>query len=129
MSEPFDPADERAALALDEEIDAVLAGEVRPGGDPTVLALATAPRVDPAPSLARRVAADRVRVARRRLRSLRVLAAFMAYLFLTHGIGNLVSPDWIARNIGEPNAPHFATEGGLALIAVGLVVAAAALRP
>ncbi|MGH9212843.1 MAG: hypothetical protein ACRD2C_19560 [Acidimicrobiales bacterium] len=40
-----------------------------------------------------------------------------------------MAPDWIARNIGEPNATHFATEGGLALLAVGFVVAAAALRP
>ncbi|MGH9212842.1 MAG: hypothetical protein ACRD2C_19555 [Acidimicrobiales bacterium] len=85
MSEPFDAAEERAALALDEEIAAVLAGEVRPGGDPTVLALATTLRADPAPSLARRVAADRARVARRRLGPLRVVAAFMAYLFLAHG--------------------------------------------
>jgi hypothetical protein len=129
MSEPFDAAEERAAVALDEEIDAVFAGEIRPGEDPTVLALATALSADPGPSLARRVAADRARVARRRLGPLRVVAGFMAYLFLWNGIGNLVAPDWIARNVGEPNATHFATEGGLALVAVGLVVGAAALRP
>lgn len=129
MTEPYDDDEARAAVALDEEIGAVLAGRPARAGDGTVHWLAAALRTDPPPALARRVATETAAAARRRLAPLRVIAAAMAYLFLSHGIGNLVNPAWIARNVGEANAPHFATEGGLALVAVGIVAAVAAARP
>ena len=129
MSDAFDPDHERAALALDAQIDAVLAGRWTADDDTVVHRLAATIRTDPPPALGARVAGELRRTAHRRLAPVRVAAAAMAYLFISHGVGNLVNPEWIARNVGEPNSVHFATEGGLALVAVGLVVALAALRP
>src|SRR3546814_15344947 len=52
----------------------------------------------------------------------------MAALLITNGAGSLVNGAWVAENLGEQHSPHAFAEGGLALIAVGIAVAAGALR-
>ena len=126
--ESFDPADVAAAEALDAEIDAVLAGRARPGATPTVTWLATAMRADPGPALSVRVHAEHERRLQRRWRPFRYAAAAMAYLFISQGIGNIVIGRWVADGVGEAYSPHLTREGGLALIAVGLAVAAGAIN-
>lgn len=127
--EAYTPEEIAAAEALDARIDEVLAGRVGAGVDPTMSWLALTMRTSPPPALAQRVALDRARLEKARLRPLRIALGFMAYLFLSHGIGNIVSSDWIARNVGDAPAPHGYLEGGLALIAVGILVVGALLRP
>src|SRR3546814_4593580 len=52
----------------------------------------------------------------------------MAALLIANGAGSLVNGAWVAENLGEQHSPHAFAEGGLALIAVGIAVAAGALR-
>lgn len=129
MSEPVGGDAERDAEVLDRQIDEVLAGRWPDDAPPAVGRLTASFRVDPPASLGERVAIDRSDHIRRRLLPVRLVAALMAYLFLSHGIGNIVSSAWVAENVGEPDSPHFATEGGLALIVIGVLVGAAARWP
>lgn len=125
----FSAEEVAAAEALDARIDRALGGRASAHDDPLVSWLALTVRTTPPPTVAHRVALDRARLEKARLRPLRIGLGFMAYLFLSHGIGNIVSSDWIARNVGDASAPHGYLEGGLALIAVGILVAGALLRP
>lgn len=130
MAEPdagFDPDEVAAAERLDAQIDAVLGGRADAGVASEVLLLAAAVRTDPPPSLGQRVEASYERSMRRRWRPFRYVAAVMAYLFISQGIGNLVFGDWIAEGVGDDFSPHLTREGGFALIAVGIAVAAGAL--
>src|SRR3546814_19859640 len=52
----------------------------------------------------------------------------MAALLIANGAGSLVNGAWVAENLGEQHSPHAFAEGGLALIAVGIAVAAGELR-
>lgn len=122
------PAEIAAAEALDAQIDATLAGRGRAVDDPVVSWLALAMRTDPPGSLAQRVALDRARLDTARLRPLRVGLGFMAYLFVSHGFGNIFMGDWIGSNVGDSPAPHGYFEGGLALLAVGILVLGALFR-
>ena len=58
----------------------------------------------------------------------RVMAAALAALFIFQGSSNLTAGEWVARGLGEPHSPHAFTEAGLAFIAIGVAVAAGALR-
>src|SRR3546814_14349612 len=52
----------------------------------------------------------------------------MVALLIANGAGSLVNGAWVAENLGEQHSPHAFAEGGLALIAVGIAVAAGAMR-
>jgi hypothetical protein len=130
VSEPdatFDPEQLAAAERLDDQIDDVLAGRTRADAAPEVLLLAAAVRTDPPLSLAHRIEQRRERELRRRWRPFRYAAAAMAYLFVSQGIGNLAFGDWVADGVGDDFSPHLTREGGFALIAVGVAVAAGAV--
>ena len=130
MAEPdaaFDPEEVAAAELLDEQIDMLLAGRAGADAGPELLLLATAVRTDPPAGLGERVAVTHERALRRRWRPFRYVAALMAYLFISQGIGNLVWGDWVADGVGDDFSPHLTREGGFALIAVGLAVAMGAL--
>lgn len=127
MADAVDPTGpERAAAdALDREVEAVLAGRAGPGTDPTLLWLASATRPEPPLALHRRIQ-RRVEAAEgRRWRPAQLVAAMLAAILATNGLGNLVNHDWVAENIGEAPSPHAFIEGGLALLAVSVVLAAA----
>lgn len=128
MDEPFDRDEVRAAVALDEEIERTLAGSPPRPSDPLVTWLSAAFRTSPPPALARRVEADRAGAERQRLRPVRLAVAALAALLVFHGVGSVARGEWVARNLGEDYSPHAFTEGGLALIAVGLVAAVSLLR-
>ena len=117
-----------AAEELDARIDRALSGRASATDDPVVSWLMLAVRTNPPASVEHRVALARIKVERARLRPLRIALGFMAYLFLSHGIGNIVSSDWIARNVGDARAPHGYLEGGLALMALGVLVAGSLFR-
>lgn len=123
----FDPDELAAADRLDAQIDVALAGRAGRDVAPEVLLLATAFRTDPPPALGQRVATEHERVLERRWRPFRYVAALMAYLFVSQGIGNLLWGDWVADGVGDDFSPHLTREGGFALIAVGIAVAAGAL--
>lgn len=123
----FDPDELAAAERLDEQIDTALSGRAGPDLAPEVLLLATAFRTDPPPALGQRIADEHERTLVRRWRPFRYVAALMAYLFISQGIGNLLWGDWVADGVGDDFSPHLTREGGFALIAVGIAVAAGAL--
>lgn len=125
-----DPTPEELAAAerTDAEIDAVLRGEAAPGTDPTLLWLSAAMRTDPPASLHDRIRAAREAELDRLARPARWAAAALAYLFLSHGFGNFFIGGWVADNLDQPESPHALTEGSLALMAVGIAVAAGAIR-
>jgi hypothetical protein len=125
----LDPAELAAADELDRQIDAVLAGRAGRDATPELTWLSAAVRTDPPPRIAATVADRRARVLRIRWRPVRWAAAAMAYLYLSHGIGNIVVGDWVARGVGEHHSPHLMLEGGAAFVAVGIAVLAGALRP
>lgn len=124
MDEPLDPEELAAATALDLEIERVLAGRPARTSDPTVVWLSSALRPDPPSELHERVAAEHARRELRRWRPAQVAAAALAALFITHGLGNIFNGAWVARGLGEHHSPHIFGESGLALLAVGAVVAA-----
>ena len=128
MAEAFDEQEVAAAEALDAEIDRLLVGRAGPTADPVVTWLAAAVRVDPPDRFARRVLAEDAARERHRWLPVQVAAAALAALFLSQGIGNMVSGEWVARGIGEDYSPHTLREGGFALVAVGLAVAAGVFR-
>jgi hypothetical protein len=128
MADAFDMEEVRAAEALDVEIDRLLSGGGGLTADPVVALLAAAIRVEPPRALAARIEREEERREIRRWRPVQVAAAAMAALLISQGIGNLVSGAWIARGIGEDFSPHTMREGGFALIAVGIAVAAGVFR-
>src|SRR3546814_4784680 len=85
-------------------------------------------RSDPPPALALRVRREHARREHTRWWPVQVAAAAMAALLIANGAGSLVNGAWVAENLGEQHSPHAFAEGGLALIAVGIAVAAGALR-
>lgn len=125
----LDPAELAAAEALDRQIDAVLAGRAGRDVAPEVSWLTAAVRTDPPPTVAATVEQRQQRVLRIRWRPVRWAAAAMGYLYVSHGLGNVIAGDWVARGIGEHHSPHLMLEGGAAFIAVGIAVLAGALRP
>ena len=127
MDDQFDPVDVAAAESLDAEIDDLLAGRAGPEADRALTWLAAAMRTHPPHSVAQRVTAHREAEQRRLWRPARIVAAVMAWLFIYHGFSNLVIGAWVAENLGEAHSPHAMNEGGLALIAAGLAVAAGAV--
>lgn len=128
MADQYDELDVAAAEALDAEIDGVIAGRPQPAGDPVVLWLSTAVRSDPPAALAARIDAEHVRREQVRWRPAQVAAAALAALLLSQGVGNMVSGAWIARGLGEAYSPHVYVEGGFALLAAGVAVAAGVFR-
>ncbi len=119
------PAEHAAADRLDEVIDAVLAGRGAPGTDATVLWLATSTRPEPPAALHRRVQRRVEALEARRWRPAQLVAAMFAAVLATNGLGNIWNHNWVAENIDEPPSPHAFIEGGLALLAVAIVLAAA----
>lgn len=126
--ERFDEVELVAAAALDAAVDRAIAGVAGPDEDATVLWLAGALRATPPPALARRVHAEHEQLEQRRWRPVQLVAAAVAALMLSQGVGNIVNGAWVARGLGEDYSPHAFLEGGLALIAVGIAVAAGVLR-
>ena len=124
----FDLDEVRAAEALDAEIERALTGAVSPRTETVVALLATAIRVSPPATLARRLEGEHAGRERRRWRPVQVAAAALAALLLSQGLGNIVTGEWVARGIGEDFSPHTMREGGFALIGLGLAVAAGVLR-
>jgi hypothetical protein len=139
------------ALRFDEEVSAILRGSAGAAADPLALWLASAARPTPPPSLAARLAGiveasiaapaearveARVetrttrraspRDARPRL-ALRLVAAALALAFASQGVGSILFGDWVGDNLGE-HSPHAMYELGLALMAAGVCVGAAALH-
>lgn len=126
-TDAFHPDEIAAAERLDAQIDALLDGRPDTDLSPEVLLLAAAVRSDPPPALGRRIEAEHERALRRRWRPFRYVAALMAYLFVSQGVGNLVWGDWVAEGVGDDFSPHLTREGGFALIAVGIAVASGAV--
>jgi hypothetical protein len=126
--ERFDEVELAAATQLDAAVDRALAGTAGPGADATVLWLASAMRVDPPAALARRIRVEHEQLEQRRWRPVQLVAAAVAALMLSQGVGNIVNGAWVARGLGEDYSPHAFLEGGLALIAVGIAVAAGVFR-
>jgi hypothetical protein len=126
--ERYDAADLAAAEALDAAVDRVLAGAPASADDPTLLWLTAAVRTDPPPALGRRIRAEHARRETRRWRPVQLVAAAVAALMLSQGVGDIVNGAWVARGLGEDYSPHAFTEGGLALLAVGIAVAAGVLH-
>lgn len=137
--EGFDPEEVVAAERLDAVIAAVQAGEpamesvdgaVAGDRDATVSWLVDEFRAPVPAGLSARLrghAAEATRTARLWTVT-RAMTAALAALFLFQGSSNLVAGEWVAHGLGEPYGPHAFTEAGLAFIAVGLAVAAGALR-
>jgi hypothetical protein len=128
MADAFDMDEVRAAEALDAEIDGILSGSAGLGAEPAVALLAAAIRVEPPRALATRIEREQERREVRRWRPVQVAAAAMAALLISQGLGNLVNGAWVARGIGEDFSPHTMREGGFALIALGIAVAAGVFR-
>lgn len=130
MADELEPVagDPAAADALDREISAVLRGEAGRQADPVVLWLAATARPNPPLRLAGRVlGAVEVQEARR-WRPAQLVAALLASVMISNGLGNIVNHDWVAENIGEAPSPHAFIEGGFALLAVAVVLSLAVFR-
>lgn len=130
MTEPdpqFSDAEIAAADRLDASIDEVLVGRVDGAVGSEVLLLAAAVRTDPPRTLAERVERVHERRLRHQWRPFRYVAAVLGYLFFSQGFGNIIWGDWVADGIGEDFSPHITREGGFALMAAGIAVAAGAV--
>jgi hypothetical protein len=131
MSERLDPDELAAALRLDRAADDVLTGRGSAGLDPgtgaVVERLARGHGAEPPPALARRVGTLLYREHRRRL-AVRVAAAALGLLFIGQGLGNLFAGSWIARNLDVAFDSHTFVEGGIVLLALGMVMVAGALE-
>jgi hypothetical protein len=123
-----DPIARQRADQLDREITAALAGRPSPTTDAEVLWLAAALRPEPSASLGRRVDAVVAAYPTRSWRVLQVVAAALAAVLAAQGLSNVGWGDWVAENLGEAPSPHASVEGGLALLAVAVAVAAGAFR-
>jgi hypothetical protein len=117
------PDDQLDADLLDEAITAVLTGRVPADADPTLLWMAAAARPTPPAGLARRVARAVEREDARRWRPVQLAAALLGALFLFQGLGDIFRGEWIARGLGEAHSHHLYLEGGIALIAMAIVLA------
>ncbi|MFH5227840.1 hypothetical protein [Antrihabitans spumae] len=126
--EDFDPEELAAAQRLDDDITRTLAGTPARATDPTVLWLATSLQTRPPRSLYKRIAAQKTAREQREWRIVQFVAAALALLIASHGISIFTSGEWIARNIGEPYAPHAAFESAFAYLAVAGTIAAGAIR-
>jgi hypothetical protein len=120
-----------ASLRLDRAVDDVLEGGTPSGLDPdtgaVVERLAHGHRTVPPPGLVHRVAAQ-LRRERRSRRAVQIAAAMLGLLFLGQGLGNLLAGRWVARNLGVAFDSHAFVEGGIVLLALGLVMVAGALE-
>lgn len=128
LDERYDESEVAAAEALDAAIAAALAGGPTRTGDPAVAWLTAALRADPPLALGRRIRAEHARRETRRWRPVQVVAAAVAALMLSQGVGDIVNGAWVARGLGEDYSPHAFVEGGLALLAVGIAIAAGVLH-
>lgn len=126
--EYFDPDELAAAQRLDDDIGRTLAGDPSRETDPTVLWLATSLQARPSRSVYKRISAAISVREQREWRILQFVAAALALLIASHGISIFTSGEWIARNIGEPYAPHAAFESAFAYLAVAGTIAAGAIR-
>jgi len=126
--ERYAATDLAAAEALDAAVDRVLAGAPASADDSMLLWLTAAVRTDPPPALGRRIRAEHARREQARWRPVQVVAAAVAALMLSQGVGDIVNGAWVARGLGEDYSPHAFIEGGLALLAVGIAVAAGVLH-
>jgi hypothetical protein len=131
MSERFDPDELAAALRLDGAADDVLSGGAPRGLDPATDAvverLARGHGAEPPPALGHRVGAL-VRRERRHRLAVRVAAATLGLLFVGQGVGSLVAGSWVARNLDVAFDSHAFVEGGIVLLALGMVMVAGALE-
>jgi hypothetical protein len=116
---------EAEALRLDQQIDEALAG--REGGDAAVRSLVEMHHDEPPPALVARIGAAVRREERRRWLPVQIAAAWLGLLLFGQGIGNLVSADWVASQLGEPSDSHAYFEGGVVLLVLGGLVLAGAL--
>jgi hypothetical protein len=120
--DPMRPDEQLAADRLDEAITAVLGGRLSLDTDPTLLWMAAATRPSPPPGLARRLARAVERDEARRWRPVQLAAALLGALFLFQGLGDIFRGEWIARGLGEAHSHHLYLEGGIALIAMAIVI-------
>ena len=130
MSDAWDPVEVAAAEDLDAVIDAALVGV--PSGDPVINRLVDAYAEAAPPWLAERVHRRAVVDDTRRARAwwpARIAAAVLALFLLGSGVTDIFFGQWLADAVRNPYAPHIYREGGLAFLAVGAVVAWAAVRP
>lgn len=125
--EDFDPAEVALAEVLDAEITRTLAAGPARDGDPLITWLSATMRSDPPVALGRRIHTEHERRERQRWRPVQIVASLFAANLLSHGFGNLFIGAWVSRGIGEAYSPHAFREGGFALMAVGLAVAAGAV--
>jgi hypothetical protein len=121
--DPATPADQLAADRLDETITSVLAGRPPRDTDVTVLWMAAAARPVPPAGLARRLARALDREEALRWRPVQAVAALLGALFLFQGLGDIFRGEWIARGLGEAHSHHLYLEGGIALVAMAIVLA------
>lgn len=126
--ERYAASDVAAAEALDAAVDRVLAGAPTSSDDAGLLWLSAAVRADPPPALGRRIRMEHARREARRWRPVQLVAAAVAALMLSQGVGDIVNGAWVARGLGEDYSPHAFIEGGLALLAVGVAIAAGVLH-
>ena len=131
MGERFDGDELAAAVRLDRAADDVLAGGAPGGLDPASAALVErlvgGHGAAPPLALAHRVRGMLRREHRWRA-AVRVVAAALGLLFLVQGVGSLVAGSWVARNLGVPFDSHAFVEGGIVLLALGVVMMAGALE-
>jgi hypothetical protein len=131
MSERFDPDEVAAAMRLDRAVDDALAGGAVRGLDPATDAiverLVRGHAGEPPPSLANRVGGQLRRERRYRL-VLRGTAATLGLLFVGQALGSLVAGSWVARNLDVAYDSHAFVEGGIVLLALGVVMLAGALE-
>jgi hypothetical protein len=131
MSERFDPEELGAALRLDRAADDVLAGLGPHGLDPATGAvverLVRGRASEPPPATWQRVG-RLLRRERRRREAVRVAAAALGLLFVVQGLGSLLAGSWVARNLDVAFDSHAFVEGGIVLLALGVVMVAGALE-
>jgi MFS family permease len=130
VSDRFDPDERVAAEELDRVVDDALAAGPAPGVDPQTSAvlrlLADAHRDDPTAGTAARIGARMRRAEERRWLPGRIAAAVLGAAFLAQGLGNLFAGRWVARHVDVPFDSHAFFEGGIALLALGAILFAAA---
>jgi hypothetical protein len=119
----FDATEVAEAERLDLAIDAIAETS-----DPVLRAVAVAMQVDVPSRVMATVAGAVARPARQAWRRVQVSAAALALVFAFHGAGNLFNGRWVAENLHEPYGSHAFVEGGFALVAVAIAIAAGAVR-
>jgi nitroreductase len=131
MSERFDPDEVAASVRLDRAADDVLAGGAPRDLDAitgaVVERLVRGRAAEPPPALADRVG-GRLRRERRYRLAVRIAAVALALLFVAQGLGSLFAGSWVARNLDVAFDSHAFIEGGIVLVALGLVMLGGALE-